>query len=137
MHRDALVQCSATFSYSRHTKTLSKFSRHTSAKSAENLHIKSTVLIILDPKGKFYPTQSESTATSHVPKPTSKQPHIPQEMCYTYTQTEAFYLLTENIEFKNNNAPTLCRMDWCVVNGNCNYQFLFQHSPKLRCCTLG
>ena len=27
-----LEQCSATFSYSRHTKTMSKFSRHTSAK---------------------------------------------------------------------------------------------------------
>ena len=133
----ALAQCSATFSYSRHTKTLSKFSQHTSAKSAENLHIKSTVLIIFDPKGKFYPMQSESTATSHAPKPTSKQPHIPQEMCYTYTQTEAFYLLTENIEFENKNAPALCRMDCSVVNGNCNYRFLLQHSPKLRCCTLG
>ena len=73
--RDVLL-CSATFSYSRHTKTLSKFWRRISAKSAENLHIKSTVLIILDPKGKFYPTQSELTATSHAPKPTSKQPHI-------------------------------------------------------------
>ena len=52
-------------------------------------------------------------------------------MCYTYTQTEAVYLLTENIEFENKNAPALCRMDWCVVNGNCNYQFLFQQSPKL------
>ena len=48
------------------------------------INIKSTVLIILDPKGKFYPTQSESTATSHAPKPTSKQPHIPQEMGYIY-----------------------------------------------------
>ena len=53
-----------------------------------------------------------------------------------YTQTEAVYLLTENIEFEN-NAPALCRIDWCIVNGNCNYQFLFRHSPKLHCCTLG
>ena len=114
-----------TLFYSRHTKTLSKFSWHTSAKSVENLYTKSTVLIILSQKGKFDPTKSKSTATSHAPKPTSKQPNIPQEMCYTYTQTEAVYLLTENIEFENKNTPALCRMYWCVVNGKRNYQFLF------------
>ena len=104
--------------HSQHTKTLSKVSLHISVKSAENLHTKSTVLIILAQKGKFDPTKSKSTATSHAPKPISKQPHITQEMCYTYNQTEAVYLLTKNIEFKNKNAPALCRMDWCVVNGN-------------------
>ena len=33
----ALNQCSATFSYSRHTKTMSKFLRHTSAKKRRKL----------------------------------------------------------------------------------------------------
>ena len=72
----------ATFFHSRHTKTLSKFSWQTSPKRAENLHTKSTILIILAPKGKFDPTKSKSTAIPHAPKPISKQPHIPQEMCY-------------------------------------------------------
>ena len=53
-----LDQWSATFSYSRHTKTLSKFSRHTSAKSLENLHIKSTLLIILTQKVNFIPRKA-------------------------------------------------------------------------------
>ena len=49
-------------------------------------------------------------------KPLSKQPHIPQEMYYMYTQTEGVYLLTKSIKFENKNAPTLFRIDWCVFN---------------------
>ena len=39
----ALDQCSATFSYSRHTKTMSKFSRHTSAKKSRKFTHQITV----------------------------------------------------------------------------------------------
>ena len=71
------------FFHSRHIKTLFNFLRYTSAKSAENLFAKLTVLIIVATKGKFDPTKSKSTATFRAPKPISKQPHIPQEICYT------------------------------------------------------
>ena len=49
------------------------------------------MLLLPPPKGKFDPTKSKSTAISRAPKPISKQPHIPLEMCYTFTQTEVVY----------------------------------------------
>ena len=41
-----LTQCSATFSYSRHTKTMSKFLRHTSAKKRRKLTHQITVTAV-------------------------------------------------------------------------------------------
>ena len=87
--------------------------RYTSAKSAENLFAKLTVLIIVATKGKFDPTKSKSTATFRAPKPISKLSTYPsRNMLYVVAyQTEAVCLLTENIEFENKNVPTLFRMD--------------------------
>ena len=135
-----LRQCSATFFHSWDTKTLSKFLRHTSVQSEENLNAKSALIVLLlpPPKGKLDPTKSKSTATSRAPKPISKQPHIPQEMCYTFTQTEVVYMLSENIELENKNVPTLFWMDWCVIDVIANLSVLVSTlSHKLRCCTLG
>ena len=53
-----LKQCSANFFHSRHIKTLFKFSRHTSAKSAENLRTKSAALNILAQKANLIPQKA-------------------------------------------------------------------------------
>ena len=77
------------------------------------------------PKGKFDSSKGKQTATSYAPKSISQQPHVLQQMCYTSTQIEAAYLLTENVEIGNKNGPALFWINWGVFNEIAIISFCF------------